>query len=263
VAQLDDWSMVLIHGTPEPGRDFRRQLAAFRALSLRFGISPFNYDWGTAFKSQPVEAVRDLRAGRFGGKAADDFDKWLQRQAATQPGGKFIIIGYSLGGFIFYNWIARQPTDSPLLRSIRFAVTIAAPYQFSTGSISFPQPGGRLRSFPGLPLQRVAPEALAERLGRRLLAIQASDDPVIIAADSNLAASAQVRHVTVPIPKRSEVMDWNSHRDVRTDPETLLVTTAAMARELTPRLVLASIRTSGRRPAYQQRQSLQIHHTDP
>ncbi len=92
-----------------------------------FGLEVLPFHWGEIYGR--LRTYRLLQDGEFGSEVARSFDAWLRVEAA-KPRRRFIVVAYSLGGLILYNWAARQAVTEPLLQRVAHVITIASPFQF-------------------------------------------------------------------------------------------------------------------------------------
>lgn len=245
MARLDTWGLLLIHGLPEQGQ-YRQQLQAFERLAQLTTLQAELFDWTAAFDKMAV--MRYLRRGTFGHEAAQEFDRWLQIWLARpNTPERIVIVAYSLGGFLFYNWVADKELFPRLQQRLMAAITIAAPYQFSTNSVAVPMEGGEFTSIKNIPTQRVDPQLIKRRLSRKLFIVTADNDPQILSTDSDMAHDAvfagvpSLRQVTFPVIRPANAVGrWNPHWEVRTDGEVMLTVSADLARHIAPHLVRAS-----------------------
>ncbi|MHB8574029.1 MAG: hypothetical protein ACYDCQ_01735 [Dehalococcoidia bacterium] len=237
MARLDDWGLVLIHGLPERGHDHRLQLAAVERIAAACSIESFFFDWWPY--AGELQTYRLLRSGDFGGSLAPRFDDWLHSSPiATVRDRKLVVVAYSLGGLIFYNWIVAAAARGSQPMDIRQAITVAAPFQFSAGSVELQRSDGAWTTLTGLARQRIEPAAIATALRRRLLVIQAEGDRTIMQSDSDIGSPIRVPQRTISLPPLGAV--HNAHRQIPFDGQALLLVAAAMARHMAPALPRSS-----------------------
>ncbi len=222
MAQPTDWGLIIIHGLPDP--DHRGQLAAVERL-----------------------------AEQFGSRLASEFGAWFQRTRTGAPHiQNYVLAAYSLGGLGFYSWVVRRQTQRQELRLIRQAILLAAPWRFSRGAVKLQQPSGQWREWTELspaqiqlndssPSQTVderVPGGIAARLGSRLLLIRSEHDRTIIPYDSAFPTTIAVRQTLIPMPGGHDD-SRNTHRELRSDGQAMLVVAASIAQSIVPDLLPA------------------------
>lgn len=137
MATRSDTGLLLLHGLPEaPATDPFKRLASLQAaLTALLPVeNVFPYRWQTALELNPIGPA--LR-GTLGRRAAPLLDAELRRLQYEHPDiERWVVGGYSAGGWILYQWLAGWEAEglvvrpSPAQRNrIVLAFTIGSPYQ--------------------------------------------------------------------------------------------------------------------------------------
>lgn len=168
-----DLAVIGIHGLPRTGIKPEEQLAS---LTQAFALFPGLRDqytfveWLKPTYFNVGRARVHLRNGTFGATFMPQVGQVLESTSAKRR----VVIGYSVGGAIFYQWLLnqRQPVEGLC------GVAIAAPFQCQEGYITFEHDPEQVRHLVGE--EPLEPADIAARFeSGRLLVLLAENDGTI------------------------------------------------------------------------------------
>ena len=213
---------VLIDGLPSIDSSISPCLQLASIESELRSIAPriWTFDWSKVFGFRSTYLL--LREGKFGRVLARKFNSELrQRTHNLAADEKIIVIAYSFGGLIFYEWV-NDPLTKPEDRNrIALAVTIAAPYRNLLQSVNIEAPEGKILTLKGIQESAVKPGRVLQKLPAGTLKILlAEQDFTVLRHDSSFLddpSTLQLRHLLQEEPP----IERATHSDICVHKQTL------------------------------------------
>src|SRR4051812_35777019 len=124
-------TVVCVHGIPTPGSDPRIQLGEVRnTLSHELGVERCTFvevEWTDGSARAGAESLRRIGQGDLGSSGATLLQPSLND--ALRSSQLVIVVGFSAGGLIVYNWIASLSSGTENM----LFILIAAPHRSVEG----------------------------------------------------------------------------------------------------------------------------------